>query len=115
MDLRQLGASIPPSQDLTGSQPTCEVASSSGGVTIGFQKHGLSDLVVEGPVTDVRIGGHPAKKMSYSSDSTGCLVAIGVTGSSRIDLSAEVNGGVDPCSWALKAAGLVERHLPVVG
>lgn len=82
---------------------------------MGFQKSGLSQLVVQGPVTDKTIGSHPAKVMTYPTDDTACLVAIGVTSQSRVDLSIESNGGVDPCSIAMRAAELVEQHLPTAG
>ena len=112
-DLEQLGASAPPSKDQVGGAPDCSVDTSGGnlGVTV-LTDRGLDQLNVQGPVSGIQVGSHSAKQMRYASDSSNCLVAVGITSSSRVDVSFEANGGVDACSVALKAAQLVEPHLP---
>lgn len=112
-DLEQLGASSPPSKDKVGGAPDCSIDTSSGNIGVTVLAHrGLAQLNVQGPVTDRKVGSHQVKQMQYTSDSSDCLVAIGVTSSSRVDVSFEANGGVDACSNAFKAAQLVEPHLP---
>lgn len=112
-DLEQLGASTPPSNGQIGGAPDCLVDTSDGalGVTI-LTDRGLDQLNVQGPVSGIQVGSHSAQQMRYTADSGDCLVAMGITSSTRVDVSFEAKGKVDACSVALKAAQLVEPHLP---
>jgi hypothetical protein len=114
-DLDQLGASTPSSQDVIGGAQTCEVTVTNGSLEVAFPGFGLSRLVVTGPVTDLRIGQHQAKKMTDPQDSGSCYIAIGITSTQRVDVGAETDGGTEPCPLAMKAAQLVEQRLPVLG
>lgn len=61
-----------------------------------------------GAVRDAMIGGRQAKRQQ---NSVACLYALGVTSSSRVDVSASNNNGPD-CQLAQQAAQLIERNLP---
>jgi hypothetical protein len=118
-DLQQLNASSPPSNGMTGPAKDCEIDTASGLVQVTIIELGLSQLQPQGPITDVTVGGHQAKKMPSSSDNEHCTIAIGVSDSSRVDVDVETGSldgpAVDACTFATQAAQLVEPHLPAAG
>jgi hypothetical protein len=62
-----------------------------------------------GKGTPVSVGSHQG--MQDDQGVAGCEVAIGVTASSRVDVTATVNSG-SGCTQALQVAKLIEPHLP---
>lgn len=114
-DLRSLGAFAPPSRSDIAGASNCEVEATHGVVEVTlFAGQGLSQVPTTGAMTDVRIGGHQAKKMVETA-SGGCYVGIGVTSSSRVDVTVNADHDDEACPLAMKAAGLVEPHLPAAG
>jgi hypothetical protein len=114
-DLQQLDASSPPSQDKVGTAHSCELdtADYHFGVDIRTDA-GLSDFAPVaggGPVTAPDVGSHQAKEQADKNASS-CTVAIGVSDSSRVDVTATGDGSTDPCPATLAVAKLVEPKLP---
>ena len=74
---------------------------------------GIKDVNTAGnTVTPDNIGNHPGRQLQ-STQATVCLIAIGVTNSSRVDIT--VTGGTDAnqaCQLANQFAKLVEPKLP---
>jgi ABC-type phosphate transport system substrate-binding protein len=63
-------------------------------------------------ITPDNIGSHPGRQLQSTQSGT-CVIAIGVTNSSRVDVT--VNAGTDPvqgCQLANQFAKLVEPNLP---
>jgi hypothetical protein len=63
-----------------------------------------------GELKDIMVGRHQAKQLVDVSGS--CGIFIGVTSSSRVDVSLNSGPRVDPCPLALQVAQLVEPKLP---
>jgi hypothetical protein len=63
-----------------------------------------------GPVTESDVGSHQAKEQADKNASS-CTVAIGVSDSSRVDVTATGDGNTDPCPATLAVAKLVEPKL----
>jgi hypothetical protein len=74
---------------------------------------GIKDVSTGGyTVTPDNIGGHPGRQLQ-STQAGGCIIAIGVTSSSRVDVT--VTAGTDAnhaCQLANEFATLVEPNLP---
>jgi hypothetical protein len=71
---------------------------------------GLSGVVPNGgTAVDTTVGSHQAKKLDQGSG--GCLIAIGITESIRVDVQADLLSG-DGCQSSLKIAQIVEPKLP---
>lgn len=74
---------------------------------------GIKDVSTDGfTVTTDNIGGHPGRQLQ-STQASACIIAIGVTNSSRVDVT--VTGGTDAnqaCQLANQFATLVEPNLP---
>jgi hypothetical protein len=84
------------------------------GIEIGIRDNqGINDVITAGGTESTdNIGSHPGRQLKSAQSGT-CLVAIGVTSSSRVDL--QVNGGTDPnygCQVANQFAKLIEPNLP---
>jgi hypothetical protein len=84
------------------------------GIEVGIRdSQGINDVnTAGGTETTDNIGSHPGRQLQSTQSGT-CLVAIGVTNSSRVDLL--VNGGTDPnygCQVANQFAKVVEPSLP---
>ncbi|MGH3436345.1 MAG: DUF3558 family protein [Sciscionella sp.] len=60
-----------------------------------------------GPVTT--LGSHQSRQQQ---NSVGCLVAIGVTAGSRVDVQGVSTNGTPDCSAAQQAAKVIEPNLP---
>ncbi|MFE9745314.1 DUF3558 domain-containing protein [Saccharothrix saharensis] len=71
---------------------------------------GLTGVNATGPVTDLTIGGHRVK--AWVSQGGTCFVVLGVTESSRVDITAQPKTGTQECGPAQRLAELVEPKLP---
>jgi hypothetical protein len=111
-DLTQLGTSAQPTQAMVGTAHTCEFASADFTMGVAIRTDvGLPGFTANGgTVHDTTIGAHQAKQ---EVDSTGsCVIGIGVSASSRVDVTVLPNENGDPCPTALKLANLIEPKLP---
>jgi hypothetical protein len=110
-DLQQVGVSSLPTQDKIGSAASCEMDNSNDHIIVSlFPDSGLAGLQATGTVKNTTIGSHQAKQ---ETDSTGsCVVAIGVSDTSSVDVTATPILGGDPCPTATTVARLVEPKLP---
>jgi hypothetical protein len=118
-DLSQLDLdpSAPPSRDQVGTASSCDLslADGGGGVIVGIRTNeGLSAMTNSGvATTSLTIGTHQAAKQTNDAYNTGsCLISLGVSSSSRVDVTANTGGSSDACPDAMKVAQLVEPHLP---
>lgn len=111
-DLQQLGVSDQPTQDMVGTAHTCELDTDSDHIIVGIRTNaGLADLTGPAAITDTQVGHHQAKEMKDTSANS-CLVSVGVSDTSRIDVTATGDGTDNPCTAAENAAKLVEPRLP---
>jgi predicted small secreted protein len=112
-DLTTLGVSSPPSADQVGSAPTCDLSlNPDGAVEVGIRTNeGLSALAGTGPSTSLTVGSHPAGQQ-LDAASGGCLIVLGVSANSRVDVVVNMDDASQVCPTALKVAKLVEPHLP---
>ncbi|GLY52615.1 DUF3558 family protein [Lentzea sp. NBRC 102530] len=107
-----LGA-VNPKRQTVGTADTCQWRIGDTGFSIAVRTNlGLEEVQASGgQITEIKVGDRPAKQVSGRS-SGGCMVTLGVTSSSRVDvLSIPVAGG-DGCPLALQVAGMVEPKLP---
>jgi hypothetical protein len=114
-DLQQLGASTPASRDDLLTSHGCSFETANASIDIGVRVNvGLAGFRADGgTITSPTIGHHAAKQ---DQDRTGsCVIALGVTNTSRVDVTATANNEADACPIALQVARLVEPKLPVVG
>lgn len=111
-DLQQLGVMEQPTQEMVGTAHTCQLVTSSDSLGVGIRTNvGLAGYTAAGgPIHDITIGSHQAKQELGNTGS--CVVAIGVSASSRVDIIVTGDGTTDPCPAALTLARLVERRLP---
>jgi hypothetical protein len=112
-DLEQLGASSPTTQEMVGTAHTCEFDSADFTMEVGIRTDvGLAGFVASGNsgVHDITIGTHQAKE--ELADTGSCLIGIGVSTSSRVDVVVSPILTGDPCPTALRLANLVEPKLP---
>jgi hypothetical protein len=73
---------------------------------------GLADMVINGPTRDITIGSHQARRQEQEKNAL-CLVAVGVTGNSRVDIAVNKDGPMASlCDLAVEVATLVEPKLP---
>jgi hypothetical protein len=107
----QLNLTSPPTADKVGTAPDCSLDMADYSVGIALRTAGLSDFVLTGGTAhDTKIGSHSAKQGVDNTKS--CVIGIGVTSSSRVDVTATGNGDTDPCPTALAVATLIEPKLP---
>jgi Protein of unknown function (DUF3558) len=103
-----------------GGARTCHWQNTTASEGIGYavgvgirDSQGIKDVNPDGyTVTPDNIGGHPGRQLQSTLSGT-CIIAIGVTNSSRVDVT--VNAGTDPvqgCQLANQFAKLVEPNLP---
>lgn len=98
-----------PKPEKLGSSQTCGFSPKLASLSVGTRTNvGLAGVQAPGEVADLTIGGHQAKKFVAAGGS--CIVAIGVSSSSRVDVV--LNGQGDSCPRALQIAELVEPKLP---
>lgn len=114
-DQQQIGVSSPPTKDKVGTANSCELDTADDHFGLDIRTDGgLADFAPVaggGPVTAPDVGGHQAKEQA-DKNSSSCTVAIGVSDSSRVDVTATGDGNTDPCPAALAVAKLVEPKLP---
>jgi hypothetical protein len=111
-DLSQLGVSSSPSEDMIGTAHACEFDNSEGHIIVGIRTNvGLAGFSANGgTVGDITVGTHQAKQ---DVDDTGsCVIAIGVSASSRVDVTVTGDGTSDPCPTSMAVARMVEPKLP---
>jgi hypothetical protein len=111
-DLAQIGVSSPPTPDMVGTAHDCSLTTSNYSIGVAIRVDvGLSGFVQSGgTVQNKPIGKHQAKE---EVDNTGsCVIAIGVSESSRVDVTATGDGTTNPCPTAEHVAQLVEAKLP---
>lgn len=111
-DLAQLGASTSPTEEMVGTAHACDFSAGVVAMIVGIRTNvGLNGFQANGgTVRDLTIGRHQAKQVV---DNTGsCVIGIGVTDSSRVDVTASGDGTSDPCPAATKLANIVEPKLP---
>lgn len=82
-------------------------------ISAGIRDHqGLKDINKDGyTVTDDPIGRHSAQQAEEVGDGSGCFVAVGVTDSTRVDITASTDAG-KACALANTVAKVVEPLLP---
>jgi hypothetical protein len=111
-DLTRLGASSPPTQDMIGTAHACELDNSDDHIIVGIRTNvGLDGFNPNGgTVHDTTVGTHHAKQVV---DSTGsCVIAVGVSDKSRVDVTVTPILTADPCTTAMTVANLIEPKLP---
>lgn len=111
-DLQQINVSSQPTQDMVGTAHDCSLTTPADSVGVAIRTNaGLAAFQpTSGTVHGIRIGTHQAKQVI---DNTGsCVIAIGVSDSSRVDVTATGDGTTDPCPTARTVAQLVEPKLP---
>ena len=112
-ELAQLAPVAPPKQDMVGTAHECGLDTSDYSIGVAIRTDvGLAGVNITGPVTSIEIGTHQAKQVLNSQADSLCLIAIGVSQSSRVDVAIDSINGADPCSEALTVARLVEPKLP---
>lgn len=100
-------------EDELGPARACQwQASGQHTITIGvIDELGLDDVVSGGAKQPTRVGAHDA--VQYKAALGVCAFAIGVTDSSRVDVSGVARGDeARACAVAKQAAELVEPKLP---
>ncbi|GAA3674995.1 DUF3558 domain-containing protein [Lentzea roselyniae] len=101
-----------PKPQKIGSSRGCEFAPNRVYLSVGIRTDvGLAGVqATGGEIKDIKVGSHQAKQLLGAGGS--CIVAIGVTSSSRVDITLNAGASTDPCPPALKIAELVEPKLP---
>jgi hypothetical protein len=111
-DLQRIEVSGQPTQDAIGTEHACEMDNPDGHIIVGVRADvGLAGFQSSGgTVHDMTVGSHQAREVL--GDTGTCLISIGVSDSSRVDVSMTGLGSSDPCPAALSVAKLVEPKLP---
>ncbi|HUQ58415.1 DUF3558 family protein [Lentzea sp.] len=112
-DAGALGATAAPKRETVGTADTCAWKPTDANLSVGIRTNlGLAQTQSSGgQITDITVGDRQAKQVSGRA-SGGCLVVLGVTASSRVDVTVIPPPDGDGCPLALKVAGLVEPKLP---
>jgi hypothetical protein len=110
-EAQQVGATGEPKPEKIGSAQTCGWKPDNAIFSVVIRTNvGLTGVQPAGQVTDIAIGQHQVKKFMGAAGS--CIVATGITSSSRVDVVLHGPSKVDPCPQALQVAQLVEPKLP---
>jgi Protein of unknown function (DUF3558) len=112
-DQQALSFSAPGTRKDLGGAQSCRWTSASSVLHADIRsKQGLADLVNDGPTTESVVGTHQSRQMRDSTG--GCLVAIAVSSSSRVDVGAvDTHRNQDAaCMLVAQAAKLIEPKLP---
>jgi hypothetical protein len=111
-EAQQLGAVGEPKPERIGSAQTCGWKPEGVSFHVAIRANaGLSGAQPNGgEIRDTTVGHHQAKQLVDVSGS--CGIFIGVTSTSRVDVSLNSGPRVDPCPLALQVAQLVEPKLP---
>lgn len=75
---------------------------------------GLKDIVVgSGTLSDQRVGDHPGKALKEDGGTGTCMIVIGITESSRVDVLGSYKADTaKACDLAMRVATLIEPRLP---
>lgn len=111
-DLRQLKALSAPTRDDLGTSHGCTVNTFSATINVGVRVNvGLAGFQANGgKLTSITIGSHQAKQDQEIT--AACTVAVGVSPSSRVDVTSSADEKADACPTAMQVAQLVEPKLP---
>lgn len=114
-DLRQLKTLSPPSRDDLGTSHGCTINTFDATINIGVRINvGLAGFQANGGrLTSITIGDHQAKQDEEIT--AACTVAVGVSPSSRVDVTASADAAADACPVARQVAQLIEPKLPAAG
>lgn len=109
----ELGSSGSPKREKVGTADTCKWKSTDSSFHVGIRTNmGIGQVQPDaGQVKDLTVGDRKAKQVSGNAAGT-CIIALDVSSSSRVDVSAIGRPNEDPCPLALKVAELVEPKLP---
>lgn len=112
-DARELGSTAAPKREKVGTADSCAYRPTDASLSIGIRTNlGLAQTQSSGgQITDIKVGGREAKQVSGRT-SGGCLVVLGVTSSSRVDVTVIPPPKGNGCPLALKVAELIEPKLP---
>jgi uncharacterized protein DUF3558 len=112
--LSQLGVSTQPTQDMIGNAPSCEMQTEQDHIIVTVRTDGglgsFTQAATGGAVHDTTVGSHQAKQSVGNTGS--CVIAIGVSSSSRVEVTVTGDGTTDPCPTAQTVAKYVEPNLP---
>lgn len=110
--LDQIGESVPPTADMVGTAHDCSLTTPDFSIGVAIRTNvGLQGFVANGgTVHDITVGTHQAKQVL--DDSHSCVIGIGVSDSSRVDITVTPGATADPCPTALKLANSIEPKLP---
>jgi hypothetical protein len=112
--LTQLGVSTPPTQEMVGTEHACEMDNGQDNILVGIRTNGglagFTEASSGGPIHDTTIGSHQAKESVGNGG--GCVIAIGVSASSRVEVDVDGNSGTNACPLAETVAKLIEPNLP---
>jgi hypothetical protein len=110
-EAQQLGAEGEPKPEKLGSAQTCGWKPANAVFSVVIRTNvGLSGVQAPGKVANITVGDHQAKKFIAAGGS--CIIAMGVTSSSRVDVVLNGDSRLDPCPPTLRIAELVEPKLP---
>ena len=110
--LSQLSVTAQPTTEMVGTAHVCNMNSADFAMGVAIRTDvGLDGFNSSGgTVHDTTVGSHQAKQ---EVDNTGsCVIGIGVSAMSRVDITVTGDGTTDPCPTATKLASLVEPKLP---
>lgn len=110
----EIGTEGTPKRQQVGSADSCTWKKSGSVVSVGIRTNlGLAQTQTSGgQITDITVGGRDAKQVSGRSSGS-CLVVLGVSSSSRVDVTVTPPaGGTDGCPLALAFAEKIEPKLP---
>lgn len=109
----ELGSTGSPKREKVGTADTCKWKSADSNFHVGVRTNmGIGQVQPDaGQVKDITVIDRKAKQVSGNAAGT-CIIALDVSSSSRVDVSAIGRPNEDPCPLALKVAELVEPKLP---
>ncbi|GAA2984215.1 hypothetical protein GCM10010483_30640 [Actinokineospora diospyrosa] len=117
-DVQVLGISTVGEEQESKSRSSClwrvekPVAGNSYSIDVSFYKErSLGELVSDHERTPVQVGEHKGVKVLGDMDS-GCIIALEVTATSRVDVRAIGGDSAGLCGVAMAAAERVEARLP---
>lgn len=108
-----LGSGGPGKQEDVGLARTCarNVSGSHQFSIAIFDTLGLDDVVSDTPVKPLNVGSHRA--VLATGGISACAIVLGVTKTSRVDVSSAANGDTKrACRISKQVAGLVEPRVP---
>jgi hypothetical protein len=110
--LAQIGESAPPSPDMVGTAYDCSLETPDFSIGVAIRMDvGLAGFTADGGIVhDLTIGRHQAKQEVDNMGS--CVIGIGVSQSSRVDVTVTSGGTADPRHTAMTLATAIEPELP---